>query len=56
MHTQTNTPEFGAGAQTWNDLYGTTLNPFDTRLTPGGSSGGSTVALAVGQVGYCYCE
>ncbi len=45
-----NTPEFGAGAQTFNDVFGTTTNPWNTDLTPGGSSGGSAVALAVGQV------
>ncbi len=45
-----NTPEFGAGAQTFNDVFGTTTNPWDTRLTPGGSSGGSAAALAAGQV------
>ncbi len=45
-----NTPEFGAGAQTFNEVLGTTTNPFDTRMTPGGSSGGSAAALAAGQV------
>jgi amidase len=45
-----NTPEFGAGAQTFNDVFGTTTNPFNTSLTPGGSSGGSAAALAAGQV------
>ncbi len=45
-----NTPEFGAGAQTFNDVFGTTTNPFHTGLTPGGSSGGSAAALAAGQV------
>jgi len=46
---KTNTPEFGAGAQTFNDVVGTTVNPWNTALTPGGSSGGSAVALATGQ-------
>ena len=46
----TNVPEFGAGANTRNRLYGATTNPFDARLTPAGSSGGSAVALALGQV------
>jgi amidase len=47
---KTNTPEFGAGAQTFNPVFGTTLNPYDTSLTCGGSSGGSAVALACGMV------
>ncbi|HVZ00865.1 MAG TPA: amidase family protein [Dongiaceae bacterium] len=45
-----NTPEFGAGANTFNEVFGETLNPWDTRLNCGGSSGGSAVALATGQV------
>ncbi|MBO6826922.1 MAG: hypothetical protein JJ879_12025 [Sneathiella sp.] len=45
-----NTPEFGAGAQTFNEVLGTTTNPFDISKTPGGSSGGSGAALAAGQV------
>jgi amidase len=44
-----NTPEFGAGAQTFNEVFGTTTNPWDTKTTPGGSSGGSAVAVATGQ-------
>ncbi len=47
---KTNTPEFGAGAQTTNRVYGTTGNPFDPEKTCAGSSGGSAVALATGQV------
>ena len=47
---KTNTPEFAAGANTVNGLYGATVNPFDTRLTCGGSSGGSGVALATGML------
>ena len=43
---KTNTPEFGAGAQTYNEVFGETLNPYDLSLTCGGSSGGSAVALA----------
>ena len=43
---KTNTPEFGAGANTVNDVYGFTGNPFDPDRTCGGSSGGSAVALA----------
>ncbi|KAA5607072.1 amidase [Roseospira marina] len=45
---KTNTPEFGAGANTFNPVFGATLNPHDTRLTCGGSSGGAAVALATG--------
>ena len=47
---KTNTPEFGAGANTKNRVYGATGNPFDPEKTCAGSSGGSAVALAVGQV------
>jgi amidase len=43
---KTNTPEFGAGSQTYNEVFGATLNPWDTTKTCGGSSGGSAVALA----------
>jgi amidase len=47
---KTNSPEFGAGANTRNRVYGATGNPFKPVLTCGGSSGGSAVALALGQV------
>lgn len=47
---KTNTPEFGAGGNTTNRVYGPTRNPFDLARTCGGSSGGSAVALALGQV------
>ncbi|MAH84450.1 MAG: hypothetical protein CBB68_08985 [Rhodospirillaceae bacterium TMED8] len=47
---KTNTPEFGAGANTTNRVYGATGNPFDPKLTCGGSSGGSAVALATGMM------
>ena len=43
---KTNTPEFGAGANTRNLVFGATGNPFDPALTSGGSSGGSAAALA----------
>ena len=46
---KSNTPEFGAGGNTFNDVFGQTRNPWNTALTCGGSSGGSAVALAVGQ-------
>ena len=47
---KTNTPEFGAGANTVNPVYGATGNPFDPDKTCAGSSGGSAVALATGMV------
>jgi len=47
---KTNTPEFGAGAQTFNQVFGPTRNPLDHRLTPGGSSGGAAAAVAAGMV------
>jgi Asp-tRNA(Asn)/Glu-tRNA(Gln) amidotransferase A subunit family amidase len=47
---KTNTPEFGAGSNTTNAVYGATGNPFDPDKTCGGSSGGSAVALACGMV------
>ena len=45
---KTNTPEFGAGSQTFNDVFGATRNPYDPTKTCGGSSGGAAVALAAG--------
>jgi amidase len=45
-----NTPEFGAGANTFNEVFGETVNPWNTKLNAAGSSGGSAVALATGQV------
>lgn len=50
---KTNTPEFGAGANTRNEVYGPTRNPFDTKRTSAGSSGGSAVALATGMLPIC---
>jgi amidase len=47
---KSNTPEFGAGSNTFNEVFGKTVNPWDTTKTCGGSSGGSSVALAAGQV------
>ncbi|MDQ2082913.1 amidase [Xanthobacteraceae bacterium Astr-EGSB] len=47
---KTNTPEFGFGAVCTNRLCGPTRNPWDIRLTSGGSSGGSAVAVATGMV------
>ncbi|MBT3305660.1 MAG: amidase, partial [Alphaproteobacteria bacterium] len=46
---KSNTPEFGHGANTFNEVFGETLNPWNTAMTCGGSSGGSAVAVASGQ-------
>jgi amidase len=43
---KTNTPEFGAGSQTFNPVFGPTVNPYNRSKTCGGSSGGAAVALA----------
>lgn len=48
VYAKSNTPEFGAGANTFNDVFGATLNPWNTKLSAAGSSGGSAVALATG--------
>ena len=47
---KTNTPEMGAGGNTFNAVFGMTRNPWNTALNAGGSSGGSAVALATGEV------
>src|SRR5262249_23771831 len=47
---KTNAPEFAAGSQTFNAVFGTTLNPYDTDKTCGGSSGGAAVAVACGML------
>jgi amidase len=47
---KTNTPEFGAGSQTFNPVFGETLNPYDITKTCGGSSGGAAVSLACGML------
>ena len=44
---KTNVPEFGLGSQTYNNVFGTTLNAYDQSKTCGGSSGGAAVALAL---------
>ena len=49
VYAKSNTPEFGAGANTFNEVFGATVNPFDTTKSCAGSSGGSAVALATGQ-------
>lgn len=48
VYAKSNTPEFGAGANTFNEVFGRTLNPYDTRLSSAGSSGGAAVALRTG--------
>lgn len=48
IYAKSNTPEFGAGANTFNEVFGRTLNPWDTSRSCAGSSGGSAVALATG--------
>lgn len=48
VYAKSNTPEFGAGGNTFNDVFGPTRNPHDLSLTPGGSSGGAAAALATG--------
>ena len=45
---KTNTPEFGAGGNTFNAVFGATRNPWNTALSCGGSSGGAAVAVATG--------
>ena len=47
---KSNTPEFGAGASTFNEVFGRTRNPWDTAKSVAGSSGGSAAALAAGEV------
>jgi amidase len=47
---KTNTPEFGAGSQTFNPVFGATRNPYDRARTPGGSSGGAAAAVASGML------
>jgi Asp-tRNA(Asn)/Glu-tRNA(Gln) amidotransferase A subunit family amidase len=50
---KTNVPEFGAGANTRNPVWGATGNPFDPALNAGGSSGGSAAALACDMLPVC---
>jgi amidase len=47
---KTNTPEFGAGSQTFNKVFGATKNPYDLSKTCGGSSGGAAAAVASGML------
>src|ERR1700748_2125499 len=48
IYAKSNTPEFGAGANTFNEVFGATRNPWDTSRSASGSSGGAAVALATG--------
>ncbi len=48
VYAKSNTPEFGAGANTFNEVFGRTLNPWNTSRSAAGSSGGAAVALATG--------
>jgi amidase len=48
IYAKSQTPEFGAGANTFNEVFGATLNPWDTSRSAAGSSGGAAVALATG--------
>lgn len=48
IYAKSNTPEFGAGGNTFNDVHGVTLNPRDLRMSVAGSSGGAAAALASG--------
>src|SRR6266403_2221159 len=48
VYAKSNTPEFGAGANTFNEVFGATLNPWDLSRSAAGSSGGAAVALTTG--------
>lgn len=48
IYGKSNTPEFGTGSHTYNRVFGTTTNPYDSTRSAGGSSGGAAAALAVG--------
>ncbi|MFL5258142.1 MAG: amidase [Hyphomicrobiales bacterium] len=48
VYAKSNTPEFGAGANTFNEVFGRTLNPWNTSRSAAGSSGGAAAALATG--------
>ena len=48
VYAMSNTPEFGAGANTFNEVFGATRNPWNTTRSAAGSSGGAAVALATG--------
>ncbi len=48
VYAKSNTPEFGAGANTFNEVFGATRNPWDLSRSAAGSSGGAAAALAAG--------
>ena len=48
VYAKSNTPEFGAGANTFNEVFGATVNPYNRTLSVAGSSGGAAAALATG--------
>lgn len=48
IHARTTTPEFACAGVTWTRLHGVTRNPWNTKFTPGGSSGGAGATLAAG--------
>ena len=48
VYAKSNTPEFGAGGHTFNEVFGTTVNPWNQERSAGGSSGGAAAALASG--------
>jgi amidase len=48
IYAKSNTPEFGAGANTFNEVFGPTRNPWDLSRSAAGSSGGAAAALATG--------
>lgn len=48
---KTNTPEFAAGGNTWNDVFGRTRNPWNPERSAGGSTGGGAAGLATGMIG-----
>lgn len=47
---KTNTPEYAAGGNTWNDVFGATCNPWNLTRSAGGSTGGGAAALATGMI------
>ncbi|MGE0502632.1 MAG: amidase [Rhizobiaceae bacterium] len=53
VHARTATPEFSCAGYTWSRLWGITRNPWNTEMTPGGSSGGSGASLAAGTSALC---
>jgi len=49
---KTNLPRWSGDFQSYNDMFGTTTNPWDAERTPGGSSGGAAAAVAMGFTGF----